>query len=225
MNRENFALAEKPNDVELNDVTSTYDRYASVYDRMFGWVLQDGRNQLAAALRERASAQPDARLVELGVGTGLMLGAYPASFSVKGVDVSSGMLEIAKRRVQTLGLTNVSLELVDAECSHIPAESADHVVMPYVYSVSPDPDALVAEAWRVCKTGGTVWIVNHFSGVGGWGILETMVRPFAKWIGFRSEFSYQRYVTDKRWTILSVKTCNMFGLSRLVEIRKDRPHI
>jgi phosphatidylethanolamine/phosphatidyl-N-methylethanolamine N-methyltransferase len=212
------------NNVELNDVTVTYDRYASIYDRVFGWVLQDGRDKLAAALRARAQAGQTATLVELGVGTGLMLHSYPQQFSVTGVDVSDGMLALARKRVEALQLKNVKLELIDAEHSHLPAESADHVVLPYVYSVSPDPDALVNEAWRLCKMGGTVWIVNHFSGTGGgWGALEALVRPFAKSIGFRSEFSYDRYVTQKPWTVVQVQRCNLFGLSRLVEIRKDRP--
>lgn len=211
------------NNLQLQDVTSTYNRFASIYDRLFGWVLQDGRDKLAAALRERAADGVPANLIELGVGTGLMLHLYPAHFTITGVDVSEGMLRIARERVNSLKLSNVRLELVDAEHSHLPAESADHVVMPYVYSVSPDPDALVAEAWRLCKMGGSIWIVNHFSGTGGcWRGLETLVRPFAKWIGFRSEFSYDRYVTSKRWTIGRVQSCNLFGLSRLVEIKKDR---
>jgi phosphatidylethanolamine/phosphatidyl-N-methylethanolamine N-methyltransferase len=209
--------------VELNDVTTTYDRYASSYDRVFGWVLQDGRDRLAVALRARAAAQPQATLVELGVGTGLTLHLYPNTFQITGVDVSAGMLAVARERVKAQGLNNVKLELVDAEHSHLPEQCADHVVLPYVYSVSPDPDALVAEAWRLCKMGGTVWIVNHFSGTGGWwGALEALVRPFAKWIGFRSEFSYDRYVTSKPWTVVSVQSCNLFSLSRLVEIKKDR---
>jgi phosphatidylethanolamine/phosphatidyl-N-methylethanolamine N-methyltransferase len=210
--------------VELNDVAVTYDRYAAIYDRVFGWVLQDGRNKLAAALHARAQNDPTATLVELGVGTGLMLHLYPQSYTVIGVDVSAGMLAVARKRVEALQINNVTLELVDAEHSHLPEGGADHVVLPYVYSVSPNPDALIDEAWRLCKLGGTVWILNHFSGTsGGWAALEALVRPFAKSIGFRSEFSYDRYVTDKPWTVARAQRCNLLGLSRLIEIRKDRP--
>ncbi|TAG73176.1 MAG: hypothetical protein EAZ24_11925, partial [Burkholderiales bacterium] len=52
--------------VTLADVKTSYKRWAGVYDRVFGAVLQDGRNKL---LRKVAKLQPRS-IIEIGVGTG-----------------------------------------------------------------------------------------------------------------------------------------------------------
>ena len=97
----------------------------------------------------------------------------------------------------------------------------DCVTLPYVLSVTPDPDRLVAEVRRVCRPGGHIVIVNHFSGQSSasWKMLETMARPLAKWLGFRSRFSLERHVLSHPWEVLSIAPTNLLALSRLIHIR------
>jgi phosphatidylethanolamine/phosphatidyl-N-methylethanolamine N-methyltransferase len=201
---------------DAGSVIRSYDRYSRIYDFLYGRVLQDGRRALSRAIR--AGTGQD--VLELGVGSGLMLPLYPAHFRVVGVDISPGMLARAQRRVARLGLRNVQLRLADAERTGLPDEAYDQVTLPYVYSVTPSPLRLLHEAFRVCRPGGTIWILNHFSGNGFWDGLERPLKPFARWLGFRPDFPFQGHITDLELDIQAVKAANLLGLSRLVQIRR-----
>lgn len=201
--------------IELEDVVRTYRRYAPVYDRLFGAVLEPGRRNLAAAVTR---LRPKS-ILEVGVGTGLMLCRYPADISVVGVDVSGDMLEIASKRMALEGARQVQLMKMDAETTPFPDGYFDCVTVPYVLSVTPDPDKLIAEIRRVCCKGGSIFILNHFSGSHFWWFLERAVRSIADKIGFRSDFRFDEQILKHDWEVVSVKDVNLLGLSKLVEIR------
>jgi phosphatidylethanolamine/phosphatidyl-N-methylethanolamine N-methyltransferase len=107
---------------------------------------------------------------------------------------------------------------MDAEAMSFDDASFDVVTIPYVLSVTPNPEKLVAEARRVCRKGGTIFVLNHFSGSRFWWPLERAVRPVADKIGFRSDFSFGDQILRYDWEVRSVKSVNLMGLSRLVEI-------
>jgi len=200
--------------ITLGDITLSYGRYASVYDLLFGWVLQDGRNRLLAAVNE---FQPKS-ILEMGVGTGLLLPHYPKHSAVVGVDISSEMLAKAKNRVAQLSLKNISLQQQNCEQLTFPDHAFDCVVLPYVLSVTPHPQHLIQESLRVCRPGGRIVIVNHFSGSRFWSWIERLVSPLAARIGFRSTFSYDEVLTPHRLKIERVENANLFGLSKVVVV-------
>ena len=175
-----------------------------MYNRMFGTVLEPGRKELC---KETHLSKP-ASILEIGVGTGLLLDKYPAYSKITGIDISNEMLDIARRRAKELSHMSISLEAMDAEQLTFPDSHFDCVVLPYVLSVTPNPDALISEARRVCKKNGVIIIVNHFSGSGVWYLLEKMVSSLAARIGFRSEFSYEKNVLNHDWTVEKVRTCS-----------------
>ena len=72
-----------------------YRLFAPVYDLIFGLSLQHGRRLAIAAL----DARPGDRVLEVGVGSGLSLSMYAPEVSVMGIDISSEMLNKARRRV------------------------------------------------------------------------------------------------------------------------------
>jgi len=201
--------------LDSDSIVTAYDRYSNFYDLLFGRVLQDGREALSQCLHQAVGHN----ILELGVGSGLMLPLYPARFRVTGVDISPGMLARAKQRVEGNRL-NVELYLIDAETTGFQDGAFDHVVLPYVYSVTPQPMKLMHEAFRLCRPGGTIWILNHFSGLGLWDRLARPLKPFARGVGFRPDFSYQTYITDLGLTIAKVTAVNLFGLSRLVQVQR-----
>lgn len=203
--------------LSTDSVVQTYRRYAPMYDNIFGAILEPGRVKLAQAVTKTAPK----KILEVGVGTGLLLPHYPASAAIFGIDLSEDMLAIAKKRATSLTGRNITLLQMDAETIDFPDNSFDCITLPYVLSVTPHPEKLIGEIRRVCTKGGTIFILNHFSGSRFWWLLERSVRAIADRIGFQSDFSYDAQISVHSWTVVSVASVNLFGLSKLVEIRND----
>jgi phosphatidylethanolamine/phosphatidyl-N-methylethanolamine N-methyltransferase len=176
-------------------------------------VLQPGRRALTAAVRE---------LNPLGAGDRRghrsPLCGYPQD-AVGRIDLCEEMLAVARRRAQSLARPGVELAAMDAEAMSFPDASFDCVTVPYVLSVTPNPQRLVAEIRRVCRKSGTIIIVNHFNGAPFWRVFEGAGRRFAERIGFRSDFAFEEHILEHDWQLTSVQTVNLFGLSRLLVIR------
>lgn len=196
-------------------VVRTYRRYAPLYDNLFGAVLEPGRIKLAAAV---ARAAPTS-ILEVGVGTGLLLPHYPELARVVGIDISAEMLAIARNRAATIVGRHITLIQLDAEFINFPDNSFDCVTLPYVLSATPNPRKVAIEIRRVCRKGGTILILNHFSGSRFWWFLERAVRTLADKVGFRSDFDFEEHILRHSWQVESVESVNAFGLSKLVTIR------
>ncbi len=200
-------------------VVHTYDRYAPLYDQLFGWVLEPGRRAMARA----AAAMAPTHLLEVGVGTGLTLQHYPSDTQVIGIDLSPQMLERARWRAAQLTGRDISLYLMNAERMEFADDSFDCVTVPYVLSVTPNPARLVHEIRRVCRKDGAILIVNHFSGSRFWWLMERAVRSLADRIGFRSDFGFEEHILVHDWRVEAVRPVNLFGLSKLVVLRNTKP--
>lgn len=201
--------------VSLDNVISTYRFYAPLYDRLFGAVLEPGRREMLAVVATLAPRS----VLEVGVGTGLTMARYPKDAAFTGLDVSQEMLDIARTRADAMPERSIALHQMDAERMTFADASFDCVTLPYVLSVTPNPERLVAEMRRVCRPGGTILIVNHFSGSRFWWLLERGTRRLAAKIGFHSEFDYEQNILTYDWEVVAVKKVNLFGLSKLVTIR------
>src|SRR4051812_38009490 len=81
--------------VENDFVNGVYEKLASVYDYTFGPTLHAGRIQAI----QRMGIATGARVLEVGVGTGINAALYPRDCTVTGIDLSSSMLEKARDRV------------------------------------------------------------------------------------------------------------------------------
>jgi phosphatidylethanolamine/phosphatidyl-N-methylethanolamine N-methyltransferase len=204
-----------PATLSRDAIIAAYRRYAPMYDKLFGAVLEPGRRAMAEAV---SMAGPQ-RILEVGVGTGLTLHRYPASCRTTGIDICEDMLAIAVRRAACLRHRDIRLEAMDAEAMRFDDGAFDCVTVPYVLSVTPNPHRLVAEIRRVCKKGGLILVLNHFSGARGWQLLESYARFASARLGFRSKFDLNDNVLNHSWHVESIKTVNIFGLSRLVAIR------
>jgi len=196
-------------------VIRTYRRYAPIYDLIFGVALRPGRRALTAAVRDVNAKS----VLEVGVGTGLTLRDYPHDCRLIGIDLCDEMLSLARNRAHVLAPRQIQLEAMDAEAMSYPDGAFDCIAVPYVLSVTPNPGRLIAEIRRVCRKGGTILIVNHFSGSRCWRLLEGVMRALAEKVGFRSDFPFEQHILGYDWEVISVRKVNLFGLSRLVTIR------
>eukprot|EP01041_Mallomonas_annulata_P034079 gene34079-56791_t len=123
------------------NVKKTYEKYAPVYDIVFGRILEPGRRRLCERVNEK---RPD-KLLEIGVGTGLTLFNYSDQTAVVGIDLSADMLEHAKAKARDLKEKKITLLPMDAENLLFDDATFDCVTVPYVLSVTPNPRKLVSE--------------------------------------------------------------------------------
>jgi ubiquinone/menaquinone biosynthesis C-methylase UbiE len=104
---------------------------------------------------------PGARVVELGCGTGAiarMIAAWPGIGEVLGTDPSP--ILIARARVLSGGLTNVSFQEADGRDLPEADSSFDVAVLHRVLSHAPAPEQLLAEAHRVLGPGGRLVVFD-----------------------------------------------------------------
>ena len=205
--------------IDEDAVRSAYRRWAPVYDHTFGRVAAEGRKHSVEVIN-----QSKGRVLEVGVGTGLSLPAYARQLEIVGIDLSPEMLEKARERVATEGLTNVTgLHEMDASDLKFPDAAFDTVVAMYVMTVVPDPEKVMRELSRVCRPGGEVIIVNHFSaddGMRGW--VERRMAPFADMLGWRPVFDIERVLVCNDLTLMEKRGLRPWGLFTMMRFRKSR---
>src|SRR5580658_9085106 len=98
-----------------------YSDLAVIYDSIFGRMFIDSEHSVIDSLKLR----PNQRVLEVGVGTGIALDAYPPYVHVVGIDPSSDMLAVAQKRVRENKLSNVELRPGDALNLDFPDASFD----------------------------------------------------------------------------------------------------
>ena len=171
-------------------VAQAYDRWAPIYDLVFGPVFRQGR---ASAIR--AADRIGGRILEVGVGTGISLPGYAATSRVTGVDISDDMLDKARARVRRHGLSNVeAIRVGDAEALDFADASFDVVVAQYVVSAVADPMRALDEFARVCRPGGEIVITTRVGAEQGLrGTIEKTLMPVTSRLGFRTDFPFALY--------------------------------
>ena len=207
--------------MDIDAIRKSYRRYARVYDFYFGAVFEPGRR----AVINRMQCRPGNQILEVGVGTGLSLPLYPDHVFLTGIDLSAEMLAYAHSRVERDGLANVDLFEMDAEQMSFADNSFDKVVAMYVASVVPHPDRLVAEMRRACKPGGELFIVNHFhSRHPVVARLEKMIAPLSRMLGFRPDFSLDKFLQDTGLEVVDKSQVNLLGYWTLLRaVNNKRP--
>ncbi|WP_348761594.1 methyltransferase domain-containing protein [uncultured Salinisphaera sp.] len=201
--------------MDERSVVTAYRRLSGTYDRFFGPVFEQGRQ----AAIQKMDCQPGDRVLEVGVGTGLSLDHYGPEVEVVGIDVSPDMLEHARGRLSEEQRSRITLAEMDAQAVEYPDNSFDKVVAMYVVSVAPDPEKVVEEMKRVCKPGGELFIVNHFSQKGPMAKLERLASPLSKLVGFRPSFPLDDFLAMADLEVIETQSVNAFGYWTLIHAR------
>ena len=180
----------RPLDLSREMVENAYDRWAPVYDLVFGGVFSKGRR--AAIL---AANNIGGRVLEVGVGTGISLPQYAANTRIFGTDISEAMLAKAKQRVADQRLKNVEgLAVMDAEKLEFPDNSFDVVMAQYVVTAVPNPEKALDEFARVLRPGGEMIILSRVSADAGMRrFIEQRLQPVVRRLGWRTDFAWSRF--------------------------------
>jgi len=198
-------------------VRTAYRRWAPVYDNTFGRVAAEGRKHAVEIINTRSG-----RVLEVGVGTGLSLPSYKRDLQIVGIDLSPEMLKKARERVTVEGLTNVTgLHEMDAGDLKFPEDSFDTVAAMFVMTVVPEPEKVMRELARVCRPGGEVLLVNHFSteeGLRGW--VERRMAPFGDKLGWRPVFDQERVMVCGDLELFERCRLRPMGIFTMLRFRK-----
>ncbi len=141
---------------ETARVRRLWERVAPRYDRG----MESVERLLLAGGRQWVCGQAKGDVLEVAVGTGRNLPFYPAGVRLTAIDLSPGMLELARRRAAALGL-RADLREGDAQRLDFPDASFDTVVFTLALCSIPDDGRAVAEARRVLRPGGRLLLLEH----------------------------------------------------------------
>ena len=119
------------------------------------------RKMIPAIWRQKCAAPAEGQILEVGVGTGLMLPFYgPAATEVVGIDLSSDMLDQAAKSASDFSFP-VRLQQMDVENLQLETASFDTVVSAFVFCSVGNPLQGLLECRRVLRPSGRLILMEH----------------------------------------------------------------
>ena len=161
-----------------------YDRISRVYDL---FTIAFERKYAERAL-ERLSIREGEIALEIGFGTGHCLRRIARSVGptgeTHGIDISAGMQQVAKKKLETTGLSE-RVELLCGDAARLPyGDSAfDAVFMSFTLELfdTPEIPLVLEETRRVLKPGGRIGVVGMSKEDGQSWMLRTYEWVHKKW--------------------------------------------
>jgi phosphatidylethanolamine/phosphatidyl-N-methylethanolamine N-methyltransferase len=168
-----------------------YDFQSVFYEATFGRLV---RRRIARAIAHMNIRESDT-ILDLGIGTGASLNYYPRRGRIYGIDLSSGMLRLARKKTVERGLDHVHLIQADALKLPFADNTFDQVFISHVITVVSDPYRMVCEAQRVAKADARIVIVNHFQSTNRFiALFEKWLCPLCTHLGWRSDLALQELI-------------------------------
>tara|TARA_B100000424_G_C22853640_1_gene455115 strand:+ start:156 stop:743 length:588 start_codon:yes stop_codon:yes gene_type:complete len=191
------------------------------YDLTFGQVFKPGQR----ALIEKMNCSESDRVLEIGIGTGSSFEYYPKKTNVVGIDISPDMLDIAKKKIKKNNIPNKSISLMDGEALSFPDNSFNKVVAMYVISVTQNPEKLIKEMKRVCKSNGDIYIVNHFSSEKDnllIKVFEKSLMPVSKLLGWKPYFPFSDFNRYAKLDVREIRKVNLFNYWNIIHASNNK---
>jgi ubiquinone/menaquinone biosynthesis C-methylase UbiE len=150
---------------ELDRTLRFWDRYSVRYDRR----MERTERALFPGGREWACGQAGGDVLEVAVGTGRNLPYYQGSAvrTLTGIDLSPGMLAVARDRAKALGL-DADLRTGNAEALEFGDAAFDTVLCTVSLCNIPDYQAAIGEMYRVLRPGGRLVLLDHVASDRWW---------------------------------------------------------
>lgn len=196
-----------------------YAEFAPLYDKIFGKIFYSRLEYVI----EDIEIPPGAKVLEIGAGTGTSFPAYPTHCEVTGIDLAPDMLARAQRKISDNGWSHLRVLEMNALDLAFPDDYFDYVMAFHVVTVVPDPVRMIAEAKRVCKPGGKIVIVNHFtSDFPLLGSLTEALDPLTRWLGWRTNLRLKPFIKSTGLSIDKAYKLSKTSLYTVLHSRKER---
>ncbi len=131
-----------------------YDKFAKGYDKAFAPLE---KRFLSKWRKETLSYLPEnAKILELGAGTGANFEFYPKAKCAVASEISLKMLEFARHKTNEICLVQAS-----AETLPFAANSFDAAFATLVFCSIPKPENAFAELQRIIKPNGKIVLLEH----------------------------------------------------------------
>ena len=101
------------------------------------------------------------RILEVGVGTGKNMQLWPKDCKVSAIDLTPGMLDIARQRAKQLNRADDDLFLADVQHLDLPSGIFNTVIATFVFCSVPDPVQGLRELGRVVRQDGHILLLEH----------------------------------------------------------------
>ena len=178
------ALAVLPVHRSKEEAKQFYDRISKFYDYVAGAF----ERKYATMALEQLSIQKGETVLEIGFGTGYCLKRIAQSVGragkACGIDISSGMLEVTRRRLQKAQLSDrVELYCGDAAKLPYPENNFDAVFMSFTLELfdTPEIPEVLEEVKRVLKPTGRLGIISMSKSYGEPMLLRIYEWAHKKW--------------------------------------------
>ncbi|MBE9118744.1 methyltransferase domain-containing protein [Lusitaniella coriacea LEGE 07157] len=148
------------------DLSPYKQQVSAIFDRRTNYDKGNFHPKLAHRLVEYAQLREGQNVLDVATGTGLV--AIEAAQivgspgKVVGVDISSGMLELAQQKINALRLKNIDLQLGDIETIQLPENYFDTILCCAALIYMENIPTALHQCYRFLKPSGTI-VLNGFS--------------------------------------------------------------
>jgi len=202
-----YSTASATRNARVVSAEHAYDRLAEAYDAAYSSSLARAENALAFRAVRRAGCDRG-RILDLGCGTGLFLEYAPvAPNHYVGVDISSGMLSVARHKFPR----HTFLQGDMADLSSLPDRSFDSIVSLFAsFAYVAQPERVVAEIERLLAPGGQFLVMTL-------GVRHRRRTPYTlESLGMTVPWRLWR-VADLRWQFAHFDRVRVSGTHALVD--------
>ena len=134
-----------------------YERISPIYDRI-EWLMERRFQPWRQKIWQFVHGP---QVLEVGVGTGKNMEFWPLNCRITAIDLTPGMLDIARQRAKSLNRHEDDLLLADVQHLELLSGFFDTIVATFVFCSVPDPVQGLRELGRVVRPDGQILLLEH----------------------------------------------------------------